>query len=77
MPIEIICSDTAAKQLRKMDRGIVKRIFGAVSNLRYDFQESVSKISHTPYYKLRVGDFRVIFDLDEEKLRILLINSAS
>ncbi len=77
MPINIICSDTAVKQLKKMDRGIVKRLFGAVYNLRYDFQESVSKISNTLYYKLRVGDFRVIFDIQEEKLRILLIKSVS
>jgi mRNA interferase RelE/StbE len=77
MPIEIIISESAVKQVKKMDRGIIKRLFTSVYNLRADSRERVCRVTNTPFYRLRVGDFRVIFDIMDGKLRILLIKSAS
>ena len=73
MPFEIIWSDSAVKELKKLDRSVAKRIFNAVSRLREDPFRAVGKIVNSPYYKLRVGDYRVILDIQKGELRVLVL----
>jgi mRNA-degrading endonuclease RelE of RelBE toxin-antitoxin system len=74
---EIICSNSAAGQLRKLNRNIIKRIVDSISNLKDDPEDGICRIANSSYYKLRVGDFRVIFDIEHGKLRILAVKGAS
>jgi mRNA-degrading endonuclease RelE of RelBE toxin-antitoxin system len=75
MTIEIICSDSAAKQLGKLDRSIAKRIVGAVEDLSRGYREEISSIPKMQKYMLKVGGYRVFFDIQEGNLRILLIKN--
>jgi mRNA interferase RelE/StbE len=70
---EIIWSASAIKDLKKIDRPIAKRIFETVTRLKEDPYHNIVKLINSPYYRLRVGDYRVILDIEKYQLRILVI----
>ena len=74
MRFQIIWSDSAAKELKKLDRTISKRIFNKVSQLSENpYHFDVIKMVGETYFRLRVGDYRVVFDIQNSMLRILII----
>ncbi|MFA4957894.1 MAG: type II toxin-antitoxin system RelE/ParE family toxin [Candidatus Methanoperedens sp.] len=77
MKFQIIWSEPAAKELKKLDRSIAKRIFKKVTQLGENpLIFDVTKIVGEPYYRLRVGDYRVIFDIQNDKLRIIILKAG-
>jgi mRNA interferase RelE/StbE len=73
MVFEIIWSDSAIRQLKKLDRTIARRIFNKVGELADNPHRFVRRLVNSPYYRLRVGDYRVILDIQESLLRILVL----
>ncbi len=73
MKFQIIWSESAASELRKLDRTVAKRIFNKVSQLSENPYHNVTKMVGSPYFRLRVGDYRVILDIQKDLLRILII----
>lgn len=73
MTYEVIFSDKALKQLKKMERGVQERIIAVLERIRTRPEAYVTKLVGDPGYKLRVGDYRVIVDVDIKKLRILVL----
>ena len=73
MTFLIIWSKSAIRELQKIDRPIAKRIFEAVGKSKKEPYRYVIKLVNSPFYRLRVGDYRVILDIQENKLRILVI----
>lgn len=73
MAFEIIWTDAASRQLKKLDRSVARRIFEKVGELRENPHRVVQKLVNSPYYRLRVGDYRVILDIQEAFLRILVL----
>jgi mRNA interferase RelE/StbE len=69
----IIWPDNVLEQLAKLDRSIAKRIFEAVGRLENNPSRWVSRIVNSPYYKMRVGDYHVILDIQGKQLRILVV----
>lgn len=76
MVFEIIWSDSAIRQLRKLDRTIARRIFNKVGELADNPHRFVQRLVNSPYYRLRVGDYRVILDIQESLLRILVLKAG-
>ena len=70
---EIVFSDKASKQLGKLDKSIQKRIMNSLDRIRIRPEAYLTKLVDDIGYKLRVGDYRVIVDLDRGKLLILVI----
>lgn len=73
MTFEIIWADSAVRQLRKLDRSVAKRIFDAVGRLKEAPHRWLMRIVNSPYHRLRVGDYRVIVDIQESRLRVLVL----
>lgn len=73
MPFEIVWSDTAARQLQKLDRHIARRIFDKVGELHHEPFRNVRRLAGEPYYRLRVGVFRVILRIREKELQVLVL----
>ena len=73
MPFEIVWSDSATRQLKKLDRTVASRIFDKVGDLTEDPTRYVQRLVNSPYFRLRVGDFRVILDIQRNVLRILVL----
>ena len=73
MTYEVFFSDLALKQLRKLDLEIRQRIIATIQRIRIRPDEYVRKLVGDDVYRLRVGNYRVILDLDKEKLIILVL----
>jgi len=77
MPFAVVWSDLALRQLKKLDRPVAKRIFEKVEELREDSPRLVRKLVNSPYYRLRVGDYRIIVDIERAALRVLVLKGGS
>ena len=73
MTYHVIFSDLALKQLRKLDREMGQRIISTLERIRIRPDAYVKKLVGDEGYRLRVGNYRMILDLDKEKLIILVL----
>ena len=73
MVFQIIWADSAIRQLKRLDRTIARRIFDKIGQLAENPHRFVQKLVNSPYYRLRVGDYRVVLDIKENLLRILVL----
>jgi mRNA interferase RelE/StbE len=73
MAFEIIWAESAARQLKKLDRTVARRIFDKVEEIQHNPHRHLQKLVNSPYYRLRVGDYRVILDIHQDTLRILVL----
>ncbi len=73
MIYEIIFSDRAFRQLKKMERNVQERIIAVLERIRIRPEAYVTKLIGDPGYKVRVGDYRVILDIDNKNCRILVL----
>jgi mRNA interferase RelE/StbE len=55
----------AIKDLRRIEKSQAIRIVDSLERLQHDLQGDVKKLTnHTPEYRLRIGDYRVLFEID-------------
>ena len=70
---EVIISEKALKQINKLQKEVQKRIFKSLERIRIRPEAYVTKLVGDVGYKLRVGDYRIILDIDKNKLIVLVI----
>ena len=71
---ELISSPNAFKSLEKLEKSVQERITSALGRLRIRPEScDIKRLVGMPGYRFRVGDYRVIIDLDQNKLMILVI----
>ena len=73
MTYDIIFSDKSLKQLKKIEKRVQERIIKALERIRIRPELHVTKLIGDSGYRLRVGDYRVILDIDKGKLLILIL----
>ncbi|RJQ22089.1 type II toxin-antitoxin system RelE/ParE family toxin [Candidatus Woesearchaeota archaeon] len=70
----LIYSPAALKALEQLGSAERKRIIIALERLRIRPEScDIKKIVGMSGYRFRVGDYRIIFDLEKEQLQILVI----
>ena len=70
---EIIFSDTASKQFKKLEQKIQQRIFNALDRIKIRPEAYLIKLVGQDLYKFRVGEYRLLMDLFQDKLVILVV----
>ncbi len=70
---QILFSDLAYRQLQKLDKEIQKRIGSALERIRTRPEQFVKRLTGYALYSLRVGDHRIVIDVDRGKLIILVM----
>lgn len=70
---ELIYAAYAFKQLQKLPKEIQQRILAALERCRIRPQAYLQRVVSSPQYRLRVGDYRIIVDLHDGKLQILVL----
>ena len=70
---DVIFSDKAKKQFEKLDMPVQERIVKALERIRIRPEAYVTKLIGDPGYKFRVGNYRLIIDIDKGQLRILVL----
>jgi mRNA interferase RelE/StbE len=66
-------SQSAEKQFFKLEKAVQQRIIFALERIRIRPYPHVKKLVGSPYFRLRVGDYRVIMGINENKLIILVL----
>ena len=73
MSFEILFSNFADKQLSKLPVSIQNRIISTLKRCKIRPYSHVKKLVGSKYFRLRVGDYRVIMDIIDSKLIIHVI----
>ena len=66
-------SQTAFRELNKLEKKIQVRIISTLERIRVRPYPHVKKLVGSPYFRLRVGEYRVILDIKEDRLIIFVI----
>lgn len=70
---EILVSDRAKKQLKKLDKTARNHIGAVIERIRIRPFAHVKAIVGSPYYRARAGDYRIILDIKRNELIILVL----
>ena len=73
MTYDLIYSETALKSLKKLEKQIRERVIHVLERIRIRPHPYVKKLIGSPYFSLRAGDYRIILDIVENKLIILVL----
>ncbi len=68
--------ENAISELNKLENFVIKRILKRIKILNEsDFLSNVKRLKSSKFFSLRAGNYRIIFDLDQENkiIRILKI----
>jgi mRNA interferase RelE/StbE len=64
---------TAEKELRRLDPPVRARVLGALDRLSADDRSlDIRRLTGSEHFRLRVGDWRVIFDYDGATQTVLI-----
>jgi len=77
MAWSVLWSDKSKKQLKKLDRKTAGRIIDGVEDIKVDPFMAVSRLAGSRFYRLRVGDYRVILDLRQDMIIIFVVEADS
>jgi mRNA interferase RelE/StbE len=70
-------SPAADREIRKLDRLVQRRILKKLDGLMMDPRPNgVEKLtgSDVPRYRVRVGDYRIVYRIDDQVLTVLVLN---
>jgi len=66
--------DKALKQLAKLDTQLQTRILKTLERIRIRPHSFLKSLSGSPYFRLRIGDYRIILDIKNNKLIIIVVD---
>ena len=74
MSFKITWDDKANGELNKLEKVIARRIAKKVRELAEDpYSKDIKKLKGQDGFRLRVGDYRIIFDIEGDKINILKV----
>jgi mRNA interferase RelE/StbE len=76
---EIVFSRQVLKTLRKLPGDLVQRMREKLEQIAADphgQHNNATKLTNRPGYRLRVGDWRIIYEVQDDQLRILVLKIA-
>ena len=73
MVYRIVFTNHASKSLEKIPSDVKERIRTTLLRIQVRPFDFLDKMINHPYYKLRVGDYRIVFDLNIEKQEVYIL----
>ena len=74
MKYEIEFKPKSLKDCKKIPKPGLERIFNQIEEMSHDLKGDVKRLTnHTPEYRLRVGDYRVLFETEKSRIIIYRI----
>ena len=73
---QIVYTKQSIKTLRKLSRNVAKLIRKKLNDIAIDphaQHNNVTKLQNRPGYRLRVGDWRLVYKIDDDRLVILVL----
>jgi mRNA interferase RelE/StbE len=72
---QVLWSEKSVKQLEKIDKKNAQRIYDGVLECAQEPFKNVIRLTNSPFYRLRVGNYRVILDLQQSKMIIFVVET--
>ena len=76
MSYSIIFSPHAKKSIQKLPEKVKSRIEAALLRIQTRPFDFVEKMINHPFFKLRVGEYRIILDIRDNELIILVVEAG-
>jgi len=74
MKYEVEFKPKSIKDLRKIDKNNQKVIIEKIEKMSHNLSGDIKKLTHyTPEYRLRVGNYRILFEIEDDKIIIYTI----
>ena len=74
MSYTITFEKRAVLELKKLDSFLAKRIIKKIKELENDpFKKDIKRLKNQSSFRLRVGDYRVLFELLDKEIKILKV----
>jgi mRNA interferase RelE/StbE len=73
MVYELEFTGTFRRQFSKLEKLIQQRIVTALERIRIRPDYFVKRLVGSPYYRLRIGHYRIILDIKQDKLIIIVM----
>ena len=73
MTWSVLWSSKSARQLKKLDKKQARKIREAVLDITDNPFVAVRKLSNSAFFRMRVGDYRIIMDLQQGKMIIFVV----
>jgi len=70
---QIIWSEKSVKQLEKIDKQTAQKIYDSVLECVDDPFKFVIRLTNSRFYRLRVGYYRIILDLQQSKMIVFVV----
>ena len=72
---QVVWSRKSVRQLEKINKKNAQQIYDAVLDCIQDPFKNVTRLSNSPFYRLRIGNYRVILDLQQNKMIIFVVET--
>lgn len=70
---EIVFTNKALKQISKLDKKTQSRIIAGIEKVRVRPFSFVKRLVGHPFFRLRVGDYRIILDIVKDKVIVWVL----
>lgn len=74
MTYEVKWTDTSLRNLKGLTKDVTRRIIEKVESISKEPFMFVTKLKGFDLYKLRVGDYRVIMNIERKKMVIFVVD---
>lgn len=75
MQWQVVWSEKSVKQLEKIDKKDAQKIYDSILECVEEPFRVVIRLTNSPFYRMRVGKYRVILDLQQNKMIIFVVES--
>jgi len=69
-------SEKARKQIKKLEKAHQERIISTLERCVINPWRHAEKVLGSTYYRFRAGDYRIVVDIQDDKLIVLVIEVA-
>ncbi len=76
MPYSIVYSKRALRDLRKIASSDQIRIIEKLESMVDDPFVHVKRLKNLPFFSMRVGDYRILLDIQRKRLLILVLTAG-
>ena len=73
MSFSVLLHPKARDELNKLDESVAQRIKTRLKELRDDPEKKGSKLRYTDFWRLRIGEYRAIYEIDYQGKRVIIL----
>jgi len=73
LSFRVLLNPKAAQFLSKADPSLSRRLKDSLRELETAPQEKGERLRHSSFWRLRVGNYRVIYEVDEVNRRVIIL----